>query len=383
MSSQKVSPTLKAALWKGHDGKCFYCKRPVRWDELCVDHIIPEYLAEKPAKLAEVLRHVGLSMDWSLWAVPNLVPSCRRCNDGKHDRISAPNQMILLLGQAAEKAPRVDFLRQQIKEDRRIDRVKMQLELALALGKISEFEVNNILAAAAAGEDLFRLTAGIKLFEEALVDELQPSRVEKLLDKPVKLGTELPEGLTLSHEDGSVVNVRTVREYRSAVDAGYFGMTTFDMKMEAYFLTASGALTALAASRPSNCSFIRAPRVGLCDLDLIPSSILIRFGEEFEDDTAALVAHPTIGELIAAEHARVAGVTSSLINIEFAGMQTVLREILRADLDGDGIEDMLINRYLKAISGTLGLGLEPIALARRSFSEPFKVTEMKGAGAPE
>jgi hypothetical protein len=238
-------------------------------------------------------------------------------------------------------------------------------------------------AAAAAGEDMVSLTAGIELFDGVSLDRLRRSNVEALLDMPVKLGTDLPEGLMLSHEVGSTVHVRTVREYQRAAEDGYFGMTTFDMKMESFFVTTSGVLTALAACRPSSSSFIRTPQVGLCDIDLLPSSLLIRFGEEFEEDTALLEAHRTIGDLIDVEAARVARVTSSSVSIDFAGMRTSLREILRADLDGDGCEDVLVSRYLNAIGGSLGIGLEPVALARQSFAEPFVVTEMLGSAHPE
>jgi hypothetical protein len=64
-------------------------------------------------------------------------------------------------------------------------------------------------------------------------------------------------------------------------------------------------------------------------------------------------------------------------------MRTSLREILRADLDGDGYEDILLGRYLRAVGGTLGVGLEPVALARRRFQEPFVETEMLGSPHPE
>jgi hypothetical protein len=46
-------------------------------------------------------------------------------------------------------------------------------------------------------------------------------------------------------------------------------------------------------------------------------------------------------------------------------------EMLRADLDGNGYEDMLVSFYFHAIGGTLGFGDEPIALARRNLDELF------------
>ena len=383
MSKQRVSTSLKYALWEAYDFKCFYHGEPLRWDELSVDHIIPEYLAAQPEALAQVLQQVGLRPGWSLTATANLVPACRACNERKRATLPHRNQLILWLQEAAEKAPEVEVLRRRFKEQRRMDRAKAQLEFALATGLLSEADLGRMMAAAAAGEDLVSLTAGIELFDGVSMDQLRPSNVEELLDMPVQLGTDMPEGLRLSHKDGSTLQVRTVREYRQAVESDYFAMTGFEIKMDAFFVTTSGVLTALAACRPSSRSYIRAPRVGLCDIDLLPSSLLIRFGEEFEEDTALLEAHPTIGALVDADAARVAWVASSAVSVEFAGMRTSLREILRADLDGDGCEDVLVSRYLSAIGGSLGLGLEPVALARRSFEAPFVETEMLDSSDPE
>ena len=97
------------------------------------------------------------------------------------------NQMIIWLQQAVEKAPEVQVLRRRFKEQRRIDLAKAQLEFALATGLLSECDLGRMLAAAAAGEDLVSLTAGIELFDGVPMDRLQPSNVEELLDVPVQM----------------------------------------------------------------------------------------------------------------------------------------------------------------------------------------------------
>lgn len=44
------------------------------------------------------------------------------------------------------------------------------------------------------------------------------------------------------------------------------------------------------------------------------------------------------------------------LSLTFEGMGKVYWEILRADLNGDGIEDILLSTYSYAIGGTLGFG---------------------------
>jgi hypothetical protein len=162
----------------------------------------------------------------------------------------------------------------------------------------------------------------------------------------------------------------------AARDAGYYGNTIWDIKMEAFFITASKLLDALAASRPSSRNFIRTPRVGVCDILLLPSTVLITLEVNDEERDRLVAEFPTVGDLVRADEAQIAWVDSRFISIDFLGIRTSMQEMLRADLDGDGTEDLLAAIYFNAVGSTLGAGSEPVALARRSFTEPFALTNM-------
>ena len=62
------------------------------------------------------------------------------------------------------------------------------------------------------------------------------------------------------------------------------------------------------------------------------------------------------------------------MEISFGNTLTHLREMLRGDLDGDGIEDMLVSAYIRADGGSFGAGTNPFALALRKPGERFSVT---------
>lgn len=378
MSKQTFSPAHRKALWVAHNYKCFYCRQPLGWDALRIDHVVPEYLKDQPEELERVLADAGLEEGWCLTADHNLVPACDPCNASKGASLTSPEQLILLLTRVREKVPKVENLQDRFVQKRRADLHRAQLECALASGVLSEADLAHALAKAAAGDDLVQLTSEIEFLEGVALDRLRPSAIEELLDMPVRLWEDLPNGLTLSHNDGSSRNVRTAREYRRAVADGCYGLTTWHIKTEALFQTTLGVLTALSACRPSAKSFVRTPRVGLCDIELLPSTLLLLYGDDqnVEDATKLFAEQPTIGDLVSVGEARVAGVTSFSITIEFGGQGTFMREILRADLDGDGCEDLLISRYLYATEGTLGIGSEPVAIARRASSEPFVMTEL-------
>jgi hypothetical protein len=175
------------------------------------------------------------------------------------------------------------------------------------------------------------------------------------------------------------LNVRTCREYRDAVANDHYAATTFAMKMEAYFKRTLGVLNGLCACRPAARSYIRDPRVGICDLEHLPAAVLPLFGEITAEIEQNWRLHPTVGSLVAAGCAKVMSVSSREVWVLFGHTVIHLREILRADLDGDGIEDILVSAHIRADGGTFGAGIDPFALALRGPGEQFTVTAIAAA----
>jgi hypothetical protein len=62
------------------------------------------------------------------------------------------------------------------------------------------------------------------------------------------------------------------------------------------------------------------------------------------------------------------------IDVEFDGTSVAIREMMRADLDGDGCEDLLVSIYVRVLGGTFGEGQPPAVLARRGPSDLFALT---------
>ena len=165
MSKQAFAAAHRQALWEAYDRRCFYCRAPIRWDGLRIDHVVPEHLVRKPEELAVVLGKLGLPKGWDLNADHNLVAACDRCNSGKHALLPQPNQAILWLAQVERKVKKSRWLRQRYEREREADIVRAQLETALALKQISEREVADALVAYAAGEGAVQVTSGIEFLD--------------------------------------------------------------------------------------------------------------------------------------------------------------------------------------------------------------------------
>jgi hypothetical protein len=290
----------------------------------------------------------------------NLAPACYSCNSEKLDRLLPPEQLAIVLARVQERLAEVRRLRRKYERSAGADDTILGLIYSRQSGAVTIQQVNEILQRLDAGDVDVTLYRSIEFLDGVVVSEINKANVEELLDRPIKLGTDLPTGLELVHENGSTVAVRTTREYRTAIQKGYYAPTTFAMKTEAFFKLPLAVLTVIEHTRPAERSFIREPRVGIVDLDLTHLSMLPTMtGEHAEHDCRTLAEVKAKGRLL------VQSTTSHSLAFEYVGMSRMLVEVIRMDLNGDGIEDMLLYGYDRAIGGTFGAGFT-MALTRRS-----------------
>jgi len=147
--------------------------------------------------------------------------------------------------------------------------------------------------------------------------------------------------------------VRTCREYRAAKAAGYYAYTTFAMKMEGFVSAASAILEAATSAQVPTVSHLRSPRIGVSDLHLLTASILPIIGPDDEGKIAAL-GNMTLRELALSGKVSLVDVSGLRLNLVFNGTGMVLCELLRADLDADGTEEILVQYHTYAVGGTFG-----------------------------
>jgi hypothetical protein len=220
----------------------------------------------------------------------------------------------------------------------------------------------------------FDIVGPLEFIGDGKITSLTRHDVEKLMDKPVDPNTD---PLTLEDGFGNKKEVRTCREYRVAVSGGYYPVTTIGIKKASYFFEmVLGILDAVSASRVPERSYIENPRRGVVDLALMPAHLIMcGFVPEEEAKKSIDDARKagTIQNLVKENLAQVKEVSSDMIRIEY-GEGFVFHELMRgSDIDGDGIEDILVYMYNYAIGGTFGAGA-PIVLARRSEDGLFERT---------
>jgi hypothetical protein len=191
----------------------------------------------------------------------------------------------------------------------------------------------------------------------------------------VKTGDQHAVGLELSGP-GEKIMVRTCREYRAAQKGGFYPLTTYDMKMASFFNQMCGVIDALAKAQYPARSYI--PDVGISDIALLPVTLAPgQISPDVRDLVrAGLARGETIKDWVDSGMVRVASVGRQSLKLESdMGGGAVYWELMRADLTGDGSEDLLVFQYDYAIGGTFGYG-DVLTLVRHGLDVPFLVARL-------
>lgn len=370
MATQKFSSILREAIWIAHGKKCAYTHEVVDLASLHIDHIIPESLASHPEEVAALKMALGLDDTFDLHGLENLLPCKPGPNLQKADVTLIPASARFFLSIAAAKKAAIEHNVVTIERRLRVGRAFILLQQLLEAGQIQPKEVASLLVEPP--EEVFRLVSGMPFAAATEVMAIAKADLPDLENRPVKLGANKHlDGLTLGNASGEWRNVRTCAEYWAALEAGFYAHTTFEMKMGAFFEHQCGLLLALAGATMPVTSYVSEPRVGLPDLRLLPYSFFPSFGPG--SDGVAPKPGVSYQDQVDAGVLVVKRVGSSELRVETSAMGQQLTEVVRADFDGDGLEDILVFDYFYAINGTLGLGTTAL-LSRQSADSSFEVS---------
>jgi hypothetical protein len=351
MSKFRVPDQARIAIWRAHAKKCPYCGDLINLGELDIDHIVPENLNDDSVEFARVKTEFGLAPEFTLNSILNLVPAHRRCNLAKSGQLFNPASARFYLDVASRKEAAVLRQIDSLKLQDRKERILAILRSALDTGSISLADLADVQFNAG-----FSLSAELEFFDGSTEGKVRSESIDALLDKPMLFGgTKDIDGIEFVNGSGRSMTIRTCREYRAARASGYYALTTFAMKMEAFLSSADAILDATTRAQVPSLSYVSNPSVGVADLQLLPKNVLPTIGPDHERRIAE-VTEPSLRELTRAGKLRIVDVSSSRLLFEWGGAGAMLSELLRADLDGDGMEEILIQHYTYAIGGTLGYG---------------------------
>lgn len=214
-----------------------------------------------------------------------------------------------------------------------------------------------------------RVTYTHALFPGIATTEIAALDVSRLRNTPLNEGPSLT--MIGPHEKSR--QVKTIREMEDAEREGFYASTNADMAGHSYFRLVSDLLDAVLLARESKATFL----VPISRADLLPARYLSLYMNT--EDPDYLHSIPSYKNLTIAEMAK-GGIASIIesgpVNLQVrAGVDCHLVELLRGDLDGDGIEDMLVWQGCRAIGGSMAWG-SSIAFTRLDNAAPFSTARL-------
>ena len=197
-------------------------------------------------------------------------------------------------------------------------------------------------------EDItFELATPIKFADGSEKKSFTKAEIEALRDLPVDMGGNKTDGATLKNKQDKR-RVRTCREYDDALLAGYRPSSNADIMIAAWFKYPCGTLQLLQRATRHKRSFLPQE---LFDLKLMPLKLFPVitdyeqvYGRDIENETYHDQAEK--GELEVIEK------FPHRFVCKFKGSKYYLTEVVRADFNGDGTEDILFREAEAAIGAT-------------------------------
>jgi hypothetical protein len=352
---RKALPTSRrAAIWHAHARRCIYCTELVTFADLDVYHIVPSRLKDQPEELAKLLDEYGLSNDFDVDSLLNLVPSHRRCNLQKKGQILPKSRALHFLSIAEDRHNKACKIELELKEQALKDKFTVILQVALDEGRISREELSSLVAGYAESQNIFEVLTSLPFVDSELKGFLSSTDVDSLYDRPILPRLHGLDKLTmvratLSNEEK--IEVRTCHEWVEAVRDGYYALSTYDIKEETFFKSVYALVVALARAKVPKDKFISDLKVSIANFDLIPVTLLPALsGDSVEELRRFKSEGVGISDLIAEGRVKIVSSSPLSLTLHYDYMGLYLNEILRADLNDDGVEDLLVGSYEWALA---------------------------------
>jgi len=146
MTKRTIPIRKRFALFEAHNRKCAYCGVPLRFGDMCVDHVVPQKLSASPGRLEKLKTDLELGVDFVIDDYCNWLPTCPKCNLGKGGDLREPSELRFFLARAKEKSGKAMQEEERHVKGIKSDDLLAQLAAALGQGDIAVPAVLAVLA---------------------------------------------------------------------------------------------------------------------------------------------------------------------------------------------------------------------------------------------
>ncbi|GAA0775737.1 hypothetical protein GCM10009434_24120 [Brevundimonas olei] len=364
-----IDPVKRAAIWEAHDRRCMYTTEKIDVSVLAIDHLIP--INDGGQTLARLRARNLVAANFDINGFENLIPTHGPRNRQKSEQVLEDEALVFFLQIARPRAERAAALYNELTERDRSLNGFLQLQAAAQRNSISVDDMFKVMKHQSSGEVVIRMAPAI---EGEAIYSANSAVASELMDMPFSLAGANVGGVRLEGPGGEKLVAKTSNEFLAAKAADYSPITQYDINMWSWADATSETLKAVKNSRFATNSEIRFPLVSFENLDRWSAEWITM--NAVEEVPASHAACASIAQLLAGGFAKLVQQGKWMVDIEYdAGLSTKLSELVRADLDNDGHEEILVNAVAYAPGGTLRAGSVQMAKMRDGILVPMSVPD--------
>ncbi|RYJ53382.1 hypothetical protein DR871_004840 [Flavobacterium petrolei] len=359
MSKTTFNNITRSAIWTAYRSNCFYCSQSLDWGDLHIDHIIPESLLQKDEEFEKIKEDFGLEKNFNLNELYNLVPSHSKCNHRKSDNLFSKATTLFYLSITHEAELKIKVEIEKLKRNKNKGLILSKLQSALSLNTVSEKDIKKILIEAEKQNwniKEIKLPFGIEFIDKIYDIFYLDTDFSTLLDNKLLMQND-ENSLELVNYSNEKINVSTLNEWKKALNEGFYPYSTYAIKSASTFTFFEELIEALKKAKMPKVSFISEPWLEIDMLDHLSPSILMDVERELSQ---YIQNRLSIGDLVRQGVVKINNPYPYKISLEFGGFETSFIEQFRADFNDDGIEDIFVRGWTRAVGGTMGFGFTSI-----------------------
>jgi hypothetical protein len=227
-----------------------------------------------------------------------------------------------------------------------------------------------------------KLLTPLKFAGKSLSGPVTPGDLQGLDRLPVDTGGQTPDGLPMTDMagQGQPANAKSCVEYKDLRARGYAVQTTADRVMESFYINTCGTLEILAHATPAPKSLFANDRLTVIDLTKLPALMLqnVSMEDPGPDSPCANAANLKACATERGGKIEEDGTGYKYTDGDYTAYFT---PALKADIDGDGWEDLVVNYQYSPNDGSFR-AYDQVCVSRKERESVAKVIPCNPA-APE
>ena len=350
---EALTTAVRQAIWNAHERRCAYTSEPVDWSELEIDHIIA--VRGDDERKSELGAKGIIAPDFDINGFENLLPTKRHRNNQKSNYIHNDASVVFFLGLADQRKEKAKRLYNSFTVSDNSLKGYLQLKAQADRNDIDVEELLSFVQHQVDGEVPMKISPEV---DGAPIARANSEFATVLMDKPFALGGGSINEVRLCGEEDNFVICTTANQFLEAKASGYYPLTQYDITSFGLADQTSELLRAVRDSSYAPISELRSPMITLNSLNRWASAWAQDCFIDFEPapDFSKL---KTLNSLIREGLLRVEQQSAWSLTLipSSGGLAVQISELMRADLDGDTQEEILIFHLTFATEGTLRAGV--------------------------